>query len=163
MWVRAKQALGSLAMALALFICLRVSRVFLAGDIVGAFMPLTGRAAIVWVALVAGALPSLPLGLAYGLLRARNVLAGAMAVAVLACAFELTTSSVVSWWRFVTWWVLPLECVTALLVFATAALFGSRLPQPMVPVARFRLGVGVFLLITVSAIAWLAFLQLRSP
>jgi hypothetical protein len=160
-WVWLKRTLGSLALALALFLCLRVGRIFIAGDIVELFVPLSGRVAVAWIAIVAGVVSALPLGLAYGLLRARSVLAGAIIVAVLACALELATSSVVSWWRFVTWWVLPLECFSAFAVFVAAALAGSRLLPSVRPVVRFRLGVAVFAVITVGVVAWSWFLQQR--
>jgi hypothetical protein len=156
--LRVKRALASLALALALFICVWVSRIFLAGEIVGWFMPLAGRAAIAWIAVVGGLLPALPLGLAYGFLRTRKVLAGAIVVAVLACIFELAVSSVaVPWWLFVTWWVLPLECLAVLLFFVLAALAGSRWSQRAFPAVRVRLGVATFVLLAAGAVAgpWL--------
>jgi hypothetical protein len=156
--LRVKQTLASLALALALFTCVWVSRIFLAGEVVGSFMPLAGRTAIAWIAVVGGLLPALPLGLAYGFLRIRNVLAGAIVVAVLACVFELASASVaVPWWTFVTWWVLPLECLTVLLFFVLAALAGSQLLRRVLPVVRFRIGVGLFVLLTAGAVTlpWL--------
>jgi hypothetical protein len=158
MWSRVKRTLGTLALGLALFICVWVSRIFLAGPIVGSFMPLAGKAAIAWIAVVGGAVPALPLGLTYGLMRGRGVLSGAGVVAVLACALELATSSVaVPWWTFVTWWVLPLECVTVLAFFVIAALVGSRLMPGVRPVVRSRVGACTFVMLTVGALTgpWL--------
>ena len=151
-----KQTLARLALALALFACIWVSRVFLAGEIVGSVMPLAGFAAVAWIAVVAGLLPALPLGFAYGFMRTRNnVLAGAVVVAVLACVFELAAASVaVPWWRFVTWWVLPLECVTVLLVFVFAAWAGAQSLQLVPPMVRFRVGVAMFVLFTVGLVTW---------
>ena len=152
---RMMQALASLALALALFVCIWVSRVFLAGTVVGSVMPLVGVAAVAWIAVVGGLLPALPLGFAYGLMGNRNVLAGAIVVAVLACAFELAAASAaVPWWTFVTWWVLPLECVTVLLVFVFAAWAGSQSLQRVLPAVRFRIGVAMFVLLTVGAVTW---------
>ena len=141
---------------MALFACIWVSRVFLAGEVVGSVMPLTGFAAVAWIAVVGGLLPALPLGLAYGFMSTRNsVLAGAIVVAVLACVFELAVASVaVPWWRFVTWWVLPLECAAVLLVFVLAAWAGAQSLQLVSPVVRFRIGVAMFVLFTVGAVAW---------
>ncbi len=156
--LRVKQTLANLALAMALFTCVWVSRIFLAGEVVGAFMPLAGRTAIAWIAVVGGLLPALPLGLAYAFLRIRNVLAGAIVVAVLACVFELASASVaVPWWTFVTWWVLPLECLTVLLFFVLAALAGSQLLRRVLPVVRIRIGVGLFVLLTAGAVTlpWL--------
>lgn len=158
MWVRVKRTLASLALALVLFICVWVCRVFFAGEVVGSFAHLTGRAAIAGIAIIGGALPALPLGFAYGLMRARDILAGAIVVALLAGAFELATSSVaIAWWKFVTWWVLPLESLTVLVVFVIGALAGSRSLRRVLPGLRFRLGVGIFVLFAVGMISspWL--------
>ena len=153
--LRVKQTLASLALALALFICVWVSRVFLAGEVVGSVMALTGRTAIAWIAVVGGLLPAVPLGLAYGFLRTRKVLIGALVVAALACVFELAVASVaVPWWTFATWWVLPLECLTILLFFALTALAGSQFAQRVFPAARVGVGVGMFVLLTVGAVVW---------
>src|SRR5208282_2355374 len=104
-------------------------------------LPFTGLDAIACVTIVGGALPTLPLGFGYGLMPRRNVLAGAIVVAVLACVFELATSSVsIAWWNFKTWWVLPLECLTVLVVFVVAALAGSRSLQGVRPKVRVCLG-----------------------
>jgi hypothetical protein len=152
---RVKQTLASFALALALFVCVWVSRVFLAGEIVGSFMPLAGFAAVAWIAVVGALLPALPLGFAYGLMRTHTVLAGAIVVAVLACAFELAAASVaVPWWRFVTWWVLPLECATVLLFFVFVAWASSQSLQRVLPSLRFRVGVSMFVLLTVGAVTW---------
>jgi hypothetical protein len=153
--LRVKQTLASLALALALFTCVWVSRIFVAGEVVGSFMPLAGRTAIAWVAVVGGLVPALPLGLAYGFLRTRNVLPGAIAVALLACVFELAAASVaVPWWTFVTWWVLPLECLTVVLFFVFTALVGSQLLKRVLPAVRFRIGIGMFVLLTAGAVTW---------
>ena len=150
-----KQVLAGLALGLALFVCVWVSRVFFAGQVLGSIMPLTGSIAVACLAIVGGALPTLPLGFGYGLMHHGKVLTGAIVVALLACMLELVTSSAsVSWWRFKTWWVLPIECVTVLVVFAVAALIGSRSLQNILPLVRFRLGVGIFVLITVGALCW---------
>jgi len=155
MWQRAKQALASLAFGFALFVCVWVSRVFFAGNVLGPLLPLTGLTAIACITIIGGALPTLPLGIAYGLMPRRNVLAGAIVVAVLACAFELATSSAsIAWWNFKTWWVLPLECLTVLVVFVVAALLGSRLLQRVGPRIRVRIGVGIFALIVIAALTW---------
>lgn len=158
MWARAKQTLASLALALALYVCVWICRIFFAGDIVGSLMHLTGRPAIAWIAIIGGALPALPLGLAYGFMRVRDTITGAIVVAALACVVELAASSVaIAWWKFVTWWVLPLESLTVLVVFVTAALIGSRLLRRVGPRARFRFGLGLFVLFTLGALAgpWL--------
>ncbi len=155
MWLQAKQALASLAFAFALFVCVWVSRVFFAGNVIGPLLPLTGLAAIACITIVGGALPALLLGFAYGLMPRRNALVGAIAVAVLACVFELATSSAsIAWWKFKTWWVLPLECVTVLLVFVVTALVGSRPLQRVLPRIRNRLGLAIFALVVVCALAW---------
>jgi hypothetical protein len=155
MWLLAKQALAGLAFGFALFVCVWVSRVFFAGNVLGPLVPLTGLAAIACITIVGGALPALPLGFGYGLMPRRNVLVGAIVVAVLACLFELATSSAsVSWWNFKTWWVLPLECLTVLVVFVVAALVGSRSLQRVLPRIRVRLGVGIFVLIVLAALTW---------
>jgi hypothetical protein len=152
---RVKQTLARLALALALFACIWVSRVFLAGEVVGSVMPLAGVAAVAWIAVVGGLIPALPLGFAYGFMSTRNVLAGAIVVAVLACVFELAAASVaVPWWKFVTWWVLPLECVTVLLVFLFAAWAGSQSLPRVLPVVRFRVGLAMFVLLTVGVVTW---------
>lgn len=154
-WIRAKQVLASLAFGLALFICVWVSRVFFARNVLGPLIPLTGTAKVACIAICQGAIPALPLGFGYGLMPRRNLLAGAVAVAVLACAFELATSSVsIAWWNFKTWWVLPLECVTVLVAFVVAALVGSRSLQGARPKARVCVGAGIFALIVVGALIW---------
>jgi hypothetical protein len=152
---RVKQTLAALALGLALFACIWVTRVFLAGEIVGLVMPLAGFAAVASIAVVAGLLPALPLGFAYGFMRTSNGFAGAIVVALLACVFELAAASVaVPWWKFVTWWVLPLECMAVLLVFAFAAWAGSHSLQRVLSVTRFRVGVAMFVLLTVGMVTW---------
>jgi len=150
-----KQALAGLAFGFVLFVCVWVSRVFFAGNVLGPLLPLTGLPAIACIAIVGGVLPALPLGFGYGLMPRRNVLVGAIVVAVLACLFELATSSAsVSWWNFKTWWVLPLECLTVLVVFVVTALLGSRSLRGVPPRIRVRLGVGIFVLIVLAALTW---------
>jgi hypothetical protein len=155
MWIRAKQVLASLAFGLALFICVWVSRVFFASNVLGPLIPLTGPAKVACIAIFQGAIPALLLGFGYGLMPRRNVLAGAIAVAVFACAFEFATSSAsVAWWNFKTWWVLPLECLTVLIVFVVAALAGSRSLRAGQARVRVCLGAGLFALTVVGALIW---------
>ena len=154
-WIRAKQVLASLAFGLALFICVWVSRVFFVRNVLGPLIPLTGPAKVACIAICQGAIPALPLGFGYGLMPRRNLFAGAVAVALLACAFELATSSVsFAWWNFKTWWVLPLECLTVLVAFVVAALAGSRSLQGVRPKVRVCVGAGIFALIVVGALIW---------
>src|SRR5437762_6002436 len=104
--------------AMALFICVWTTRVFLAVEVVALFMPMAGLLAIAAVAAVGGLLPSIPLGLAYGLIRPRPILSSAFMIALAACALELAFASLtVPWWSFVTWWVLPTECLVVAIVF----------------------------------------------
>jgi hypothetical protein len=155
MWIQAKQVLASLAFGLALFICVWVSRVFFARNVLGPLIPLTGPAKVACIAIFQGAIAALPLGFGYGLMRRRNLLAGAIAVAVLACALELATSSAsIAWWNFKTWWVLPLECLTILVAFVGAAAGGSRSLRRVQPRVRVCLGAGIFALIVVGALIW---------
>jgi hypothetical protein len=155
MWIRAKQVLSTLAFGLALFIFVWVSRVFFARNVLGPMIPLTGPAKVACIAILQGAIPALPLGFGYGLMPRRNLLAGAIALAVLACAFELATSSAsIAWWKFKTWWVLPLECLTVLVVFVVAALVGSQSLRGVRPRVRVWLGAGLFALIVVGALIW---------
>ena len=150
-----KRVFASLALGAALFICVWVSRVFFTGQILGPLLPLTTLREIAWRAVVGGAIPAVPLGFGFGLLRHRNVLASALVVATLACTIELATSSAsIPWWNFKTWWVLPLECITVLVLFAGAALAGARCLRRVPQQVRSRLGVGVFLLFTVGALTW---------
>ena len=141
--------------ALALFICVWVTRVFLAVDIVAMFMRMSGLLAIGSVAVVGGLLPSIPLGIAYGLIRSRPIAFAALKVAAIACVLELAFASLsVPWWSFITWWVLPTEAVVVLIVFPTAAWIGTMLFTRLGPVKRRRVGIGVFALLTLSALAW---------
>ena len=81
---------------------------------VALFMRMAGLLAIGSVAVVGGLLLSVPLGIAYGLIRARPVLGAAFKVAAIACALELGFASLsVPWWSFFTWWVLPTECLVS--------------------------------------------------
>jgi hypothetical protein len=82
------------------------------------------------------------------------VLGAALTVAAIACALERGFASLsVPWWSFITWWVLPTECVVMLVVFPTAAWLGSRLLTRLEPSTRRRIGSGVFVLLTLCAIA----------
>jgi hypothetical protein len=144
--------------ALALFICVWTTRVFLAVDIVALFMPMTGLLAIAAVAAVGGLLPSIPLGIAYGLIRPRPILSSAFTIALTACVLELAFASLtVPWWSFLTWWVLPTECAVVAIVFPLAAWIGSLLFTGSDPIRRRRVGAGVFVLLTLCALAgpWL--------
>jgi hypothetical protein len=154
-WGPVKQGLASLALGLALFICIWVSRVFFAGQVLGPVIPMTGLGAIAVLAIIGGALPALPLGFGYGLMRHRQLLLGAVVVAVLGCLIELATSSAaLPWWTFITWWVLPIECVTVLVVFVAAALAAARSLPRLVAPTRSRLGVAVFVVMTLGALTW---------
>jgi hypothetical protein len=154
-WVGVKRIAASLALGLALFIGMRVARVFFVTPILGPLMPTSVLWAIAWIAIIAGVIPALPLGFGYGLMRHRNVLVGAIVVALLGCVLELATSAAqLPWWKFITWWVLPLECVTVLAVFVIAALVGSRSLHRVSPSVRAGLGVGIFVLFTVLALTW---------
>jgi hypothetical protein len=154
-WVLVKRVGISLTLAAALFICVWVSRVFFTGQILGPLLPMTTLREIAWRAIVGGAIPAVPLGFGFGLLRHRNVLASALVVATLACTIELATSSAsIPWWKFKTWWVLPLECITVLVLFAGAALAGARCLRRVPQQVRSRLGAGLFVLLTVGALSW---------
>ena len=144
--------------ALALFICVWTTRVFLAVDIVAVLMPMAGLRAIAAVAVIGGLLPSIPLGFAYGLIRPRPILVSAFTVALTACVLELAFASLtVPWWLFLTWWVLPTECVVVAIVFPTSAWIGTCLFVNSAPVRRRRVGAGVFMLLALCALAgpWL--------
>ena len=141
--------------ALALFVCVWVTRVFLAVDIVALVMRMNSLLAIASVAVVGGLLPSIPLGIAYGMIRPRPVVSTAFTIAVTACVLELAFASLtVPWWSFVTWWVLPTECIVVLVLFPTAAWIGSGLLTRSDPMVRRRAGVSVFVFLTLCAIAW---------
>jgi hypothetical protein len=153
-----KRALVYALPALALFICVWTTRVFLAVELVALFMPMAGLLAIAAVAVVGGLLPSIPLGLAYGLIRPRPILSSAFMIALSACAIELAFASLtVPWWSFLTWWVLPTECVVVAIVFPMAAWIGSHLFSSADPVRRRRVGASVFVLLALCALAgpWL--------
>jgi hypothetical protein len=140
--------------ALALFVCVWATRVFLAVDVVALFMRMSGLFAIASVAVVGGLLPSLVLGVAFGLIHPRPVLAAAFRVAAIACALELGFASLtVPWWSFITWWVLPTESLVVLLVFPAAAWVGARLITRTDPVTRRRIGIGAFAAVALCAVA----------
>ena len=144
--------------ALALFICVWTTRVFLAVDIVALFIPMAGLRAIAAVAVVGGLLPSIPLGFAYGLIRPRPILASAFSVALTACVLELAFASLtVPWWSFLTWWVLPTECVVVAIVFPTSAWIGTCLFVNSNPVRRRHVGTSIFVLLALCALTgpWL--------
>jgi hypothetical protein len=123
--------------ALALFICVWATRVFLAVEIVALFMRMSGLLAIAAVAVVGGLLPSIPLGLAYGLFGLSPIISSAFGIALMACVLELAFASLtVPWWSFLTWWVLPTECIVVLSVFPAAAWIGSRFSPRKDPVVR---------------------------
>src|SRR5450432_98619 len=112
--------------ALALFACVWVTRVFVSAEIVAGILQMTGLRAIALVAVLGGLLPALPLGLGYGLLWPAPVHGRALAFA----------SLTVPWWSFFTWWVLPLEGVTLLVIFPLVAWIGARLYQSAAIVTR---------------------------
>jgi hypothetical protein len=144
--------------ALALFACVWVSRVFAAADVVALVMPLASLLAIALVGVVGGLLPALPLGVAYGLMRERPVVPAALVVALTASALELVFASIsVPWWSFVSWFVLPLECVTLVVFFPMAAWIGSQLLSSRPPAVRRRIGLTVFgvLVLCTIALPWL--------
>jgi hypothetical protein len=150
-----KRALAYALPALALFVCVWVTRVFLAVDIVALFMQMAGLPAIVAVAVVGGLLPSIPLGVAYGMIRPRPIVSAAFTVALTACVLELAFASLtVPWWSFLTWWVLPTECIVVVLMFPAAAWIGSGLFARGDPVVRRRVGIGMFALLTLCAVIW---------
>jgi len=141
--------------ALALFICVWVTRVFLATDIATRLLQLTGLQAIASVAVIGGLLPSLVLGIAYGMIRAQPVVRNAFIVALAACAFELAIASLsVPWWLFMTWWVLPIECVIVLVAFPVASWLGAILFARADPEARRRIGIAVFVVVLAAAVLW---------
>lgn len=141
--------------ALALFACVWVSRVFVAADVVALVMPLASLLAIALVGVVGGLLPALPLGVGYGLMRARPVVSAALVVASTASVLELVFASLsVPWWSFVSWFVLPLECITLVVFFPAAAWVGSHLLSSRPPAVRRRAGLILFAVLTLCAIAW---------
>jgi hypothetical protein len=154
-WGPVKQVLTSVVLGLALFVCIWVSRVFFVGQVLGPVIPMTGLGAIAVLAVIGGALPALPLGFGYGLMRHRPLLVGAVAIALLGCGVDLAMmSAVLPWWTFITWWVLPIECITVLLVFVAAAFGGARSLPRLVPPTRSRLGAAVFVVMTLGAVTF---------
>lgn len=114
--------------ALMLFACVWLTRVFLATELVAQWRTLTGLKAIAAVAVISGLLPAVVLGIVYGALIRAPAFRRALAVAAAACVLELGFASLsVPWWLFITWWVLPVECLVVLLVFPSAAWLGARL------------------------------------
>jgi len=146
--------------ALALFACVWVTRVFVSAEIVAGVLHMTGLPAIAMVAAFGGLLPALPLGLAYGVMWPAQVYARALLVALFAALCELGFASLtVPWWSFFTWWVLPLECAVLLVVFPVAAWIGAHLFPHASAVARRRVGVTTFIVLTLVAIALPWFLR----
>ncbi len=144
--------------ALALFACVWVTRVFISAQLVAVALQMTGLIAIALVAVLGGLLPALPLGLGYGLLWPAPVYRRALTVAALATLCELGFASLtVPWWTFFTWWVLPLEGATLLVVFPLAAWVGAHVYPSASTGARRRAGVAIFIAMTLCAIAvpWL--------
>lgn len=140
---------------LALFACVWVTRVFIAVDLVAEVLHMTGLKSIAAVAVVGALLPSLPLGLAYGLLRPPPMAAAALRVALGACALELAFASLtVPWWSFFTWWVLPLECTVVLIIFPLASMVGARCAPRADPRLRRRAGAVIFGVLTLCAVVW---------
>jgi hypothetical protein len=140
---------------LALFACVWVTRVFIAVDVVTQVLHMTGLRSIAAVAVVGAMLPSLPLGLAYGLLRPRPVAASAVCVALGACVLELAFASLtVPWWSFFTWWVLPLECAIVLFIFPLASMLGARCAPRADARLRRRAGAAIFGVLTLCAVVW---------
>jgi hypothetical protein len=114
--------------ALALFACVWLTRVFVAADLVAQWHSLAGLRAIAAIAIVGGLLPAVVLGVVYGAFNGAPVVRSALAVAAAACVLELGFASLsVPWWLFITWWVLPVECLVVLIVFPSAAWLGARL------------------------------------
>src|SRR5215467_4249238 len=152
---RLKRASVFVVLVMALFACVWVSRVFLGLPVVSLIMTPSGVQAIAGVAIVGGLLPGLLLGFAYGLMKARPIFWSAFAVALGACIVELVVATLtVNWWEFVTWWVLPLECVALMVSFPAAAWVSSRLAANARPARRRRCGIAVFALLTLGAMAW---------
>src|SRR5262249_1623886 len=118
-----------LALAVTLFACMYVSRVFLTARIVEWLMPEPSYERIMLVAVVDGLLPALILGIPYGLLASKPVLWKAVAIALGAAASELSLRGwQLSWWLLPrTWWVLPLECLTLVVFFPAAAWAAAQL------------------------------------
>lgn len=140
---------------LALFACVWVARVFIAVDVVTRVLHMTGLKSIAAVAVVGALLPSLPLGLAYGLLRPRPIAAVALYVALGACILELAFASLtVPWWSFFTWWVLPLECAVVLIIFPLASMIGARCAPRADPRLRRRVGAVIFGVLALCAVIW---------
>ena len=155
---RLKRTLVFVVLVMALFACMWVSRIFLALPLISLVMTPSGLQAIAGVAIVGGLLPGLLLGFAYGLISTRPIFWSAFAMAVGACIVELVVATLsVNWWEFVTWWVLPLECVALMVSFPAAAWISSRLAANAQPLLRRRCGIAVFALITLGALAlpWL--------
>ena len=129
MWIGLRRTLIYVVLALALFACMYASRVFLTAPIVEWLMPDPSLRRIVVVAIVDGLLPALPLGIAYGLLASSPIAWKAFGLALGASVIELSLAGwQLPWWLLSrTWWVLPLECLTLVICFPTAAWAAARL------------------------------------
>jgi hypothetical protein len=139
--------------ALALFACVWVTRVFVAADVVALVMPLASLLAIALVGVVGGLLPALPLGVAYGVMREHPVVSPALVVASSAAGVELVFASIsVPWWAFVSWFVLPLECLTLVLFFPVAAWIGSHLLPSRSRGLRRSIGLTAFAVLALCAV-----------
>ena len=147
--------LAYLAFTLALFACVWVSRVFVAAPLTALMIPLESLGAIALVAIFGGLLPGVVLGFAFGLVVEHPVVRKALVVAAGASVLELgLASATVDWWAFLTWWVLPLECITVLLSFPAAAWAGSEIATRLPDTARRGWGIALFALVTIGAVAW---------
>ena len=152
---RLLRVIAYVVVALTLFACLWMSRVFLAVPIVSIFLQETSPLAIALVAAAGALVPGVLLGFAYGLIPERPVFRGALAIAVGAGAIELALASVtVNWWEFVTWWVLPVEWVALVVCFPAAAWVGSVAGARMRPALRRRGGIAMFTLLALGIVGW---------
>jgi hypothetical protein len=149
-----KRGLAFIVFAVALFACVWLSRVSLAGRIVALVVTEANLTAIALVAAVSALLPGVPLGFAYGLIHARPILGRALMVSVGASVIELAFATYsVNWWEFVSWWVLPLECATLVVCFPAAAWAGSIRARRMDPAASGRVGIALFVLLALGIAA----------
>ena len=158
---RVKRVLAFVVFAVALFACVWLSRVSLAGRIVALVVTEANLTAIALVAVVSALLPGVPLGFAYGLTHASPVLGRAFTVAIGASVIELAFATYsVNWWDFVSWWVLPLECATLVVCFPAAAWAGSVVARRMDPAVSRRAGITLFALLALGIAAFAVTLAL---
>ena len=152
---RLLRVIAYVVVALTLFACLWMSRVFLAVPIVSLFVQETSPLAIALVAAVGALVPGVLLGFTYGLIPEQPVFRQAVAIALGAGALELALASItVNWWEFVTWWVLPLEWVALVVCFPAAAWAGSAAGARMRPTLRRRGGIALFTLLALGIVGW---------